>query len=695
MMLHLTVAVVATTKPNIDLSSFLRLNFAGFGRYQSQPALFLERDRGGSVVPVPISSDSVMAVEQALAPGSPAMLDVLLHAQATSKRDDCLFDNLPWDWNPSPQAKRDAFARFSGRGYPRGGYGSPYHLVLDMIRRDACADVARVLIEDTSVLGDQSGVVVGGALLLQRRLPQAVDSGAAYAMGAGPTPLADGRWYADTDDELDDDAAFSVPDGAVVCECTAEEALGLALACNGGTVLIERRVWEQCSLTPQYNMQRGKMRIEVMPQSDATDLERSLVAPSAGAADAPITRPPPLPWEIKSAEELESMTLEEKAMSALAAGLRLPRARDASDGVLTELLEPLLDEDVRRQIRVRRAVAAGDDAEAAALEAATSRRGQLLAALRVAVAEERFGEAAELSSELRVESSRRMDVTQDEGSYDRYLDQDDWYAKDLARQRERQLQREREQLLEKEEKREAEARKVEARQAKKVAEAEQQQAEARAAEQAEARAAVQAEQAEARAAEQAAAKEAGRALAKAVEQSRASAAAEQATAAEQAAASEREVVEEQASPAPPAVFRFDTAVTRAASAPPAPPAPEPEPEPTWGEEMEASVRRAMILSFDNYPPQETEELLNALVNAAYDGDVDAERSLRKLMSLTLRLEALSTAASRGADGAQVADEASGLCSEIRMWGKDGERYVRGAGGEDSWLGWLDGLKKGL
>ena len=44
---------------------------------------------------------------------------------------------------------------------------------------------------------------------------------------------------------------------------------------------------------------------------------------------------------------------------------------------------------------------------------------------------------------LRIATDRRQDVTQDEGAYDLSLDQDDWYARDLARARERELERER------------------------------------------------------------------------------------------------------------------------------------------------------------------------------------------------------------------------------------------------------------
>ena len=42
------------------------------------------------------------------------------------------------------------------------------------------------------------------------------------------------------------------------------------------------------------------------------------------------------------------MPLEALALSALSAGLRLPRAREATEEAVLVLLEPLLDEAVRR-----------------------------------------------------------------------------------------------------------------------------------------------------------------------------------------------------------------------------------------------------------------------------------------------------------------------------------------------------------
>ena len=683
-LLALLLAAPGCLASPVDLSSFVKVNVCGFGRYQSAPALFLEQEQGGDVLPVPIPSDSVMAVEQCLSPERPAMLAVLLHAQAASKRDDCLFDNLPWKWNPSPQAKRDAFARFSGRGYPRDGYPSPYHLMLDMMRRDACADVARVLIEDTAVLGD--GLVVGGCLVLQRRLPQSVDSGSAYAAGAGPKPLEDGRWATLYGDGTDAD----VPEGAQLCECTAEEALGVAMAVDGGVVMVERRVWESAALPPQYNMQRGKMRLEVMPKSDEADLERAFNAPDANKAQRQ-KKAPPLPWEIQSLDELMEMPLEDKALSALAAGLRLPRARDATDERLVEMLEPLLDEMVRRKLRVQRALDAGEDGEAAALEAGTSRRGVLLAKLQEAVADEKFGEAAELAMQLRVETSRRIDVTQDEGSYDRYLDQDDWYAQSLARERERLLEDQREKEREKEERLEAERQAAAKREARRAAEtlsalaareAEREQAAAREEAARAAKSAVEeeAEAARAKAAREKAEVEAAEAAERAAAEAAQMAAAVAADRAAAEAANKAAAEKAEKAAAEGSSFRYETAAM-----------PESPADDTWTSELEASVRRAMLVSFDNLPPQETEALLSGLVDAARRGEADAERSLRKLGSITRQLQALERQASTGAGSdAMVQDEARTLYSQIRMWGKDGERYTEG-----SWLNWLEGLRNRL
>ena len=115
------IATLAAAAP-VDLSTFVRLRLTGLGRYQSAPALFLAENRGGGsglVLPVPVPFDSEMAIEQALSPARPAILEVLLSAQAFSKRDDALFESAkrvasPLHW------QHWTLGRDGGHLHPRG-----------------------------------------------------------------------------------------------------------------------------------------------------------------------------------------------------------------------------------------------------------------------------------------------------------------------------------------------------------------------------------------------------------------------------------------------------------------------------------------------------------------------------------------------------------------------------------------------
>ena len=101
---------------------------------------------------------------------------------------------------------------------------------------------------------------------------------------------------------------------------------------------------------------------------------------------------------------------------------------------------------------------------------------------------------------------------------------------------------------------------------------------------------------------------------------------------------------------------------------------------------------------DNYPPGESGALLSALVSATASGVAGAERSLSKLASLARQIEALEAeaeaeaeaaagaAAAGGRPEALLEDDARELRSQIRMWAKDGEKYLEG-----SWLNFLNKL----
>eukprot|EP00968_Pinguiococcus_pyrenoidosus_P004394 scaffold298_cov247-Pinguiococcus_pyrenoidosus.AAC.20 len=75
----------------------------------------------------------------------------------------------------------------------------------------------------------------------------------------------------------------------------------------------------------------------------------------------------------------------------------------------------------------------GDMQEVARLTEERSRRGQLRNELRAAVADEDYSRAAELQRQLKILDRGRADVSQDEGSYDRFLDADPWYLDNLEK----------------------------------------------------------------------------------------------------------------------------------------------------------------------------------------------------------------------------------------------------------------------
>lgn len=396
----------------VDLSKFESLRLLGLGRHRREPAVFLQKESGGPVLPVPVSASSVAALETTFTlKRSPKHL-ILSTAKATSARDKGLYDNLPWSWNESPLAQRDAYQRLSGSKFRSSDdYPTPYHLLLDMIRLDAYANPTAVLIENTAVLGDR--LELGGCLLLEKRTnAESSDMSKAFE-----------QWQS---------AVKSKP---ILCECFTDEALGIALAL-GGEVLVERSVWEQAALPPEskiYKMKNGQMRIEVESQF-------KMDAPTAPDLSNAI-----LPWEISSAEELAAMSIEEKALCALAGGLELPRAR-AAEKELVELLEPLLDEDVRRKVRIQRAEEEGDYVLAEELIDGTSIRGRILESWREAMRKGDRAKADELALQWNLETVRRWDITKDPGTYDTNLDQTYGEALEDYRDRERELAKKRERM---------------------------------------------------------------------------------------------------------------------------------------------------------------------------------------------------------------------------------------------------------
>jgi hypothetical protein len=107
--------------------------------------------------------------------------------------------------------------------------------------------------------------------------------------------------------------------------------------------------------------------------------------------------------------------------------------------ILDELLLPLIDESVRREYRLRDAQRRGDADLVEQLQRETSRRQVAKAKAEQARAnfakniEQNDGVAEWWQSEADLYDSIKADVTQDDGSYSRFLDKDEDYERNRRR----------------------------------------------------------------------------------------------------------------------------------------------------------------------------------------------------------------------------------------------------------------------
>jgi hypothetical protein len=120
----------------------------------------------------------------------------------------------------------------------------------------------------------------------------------------------------------------------------------------------------------------------------------------------------------------------------------LPRRRVVlqNPSVLDQLLLPLVDESVRYEWSLRDAQERNDVARIQELQERQSQRSKAkMNAERANLSEV---EKEYCDKEVEFYSSLRADATQDEGSYSRFLDRDEWYERDRQRMVKRMLDRE-------------------------------------------------------------------------------------------------------------------------------------------------------------------------------------------------------------------------------------------------------------
>lgn len=354
-----------------------------------------------------------------------------------------------YGYSPYIDSRSDMFDKI----YP---YNGPFDLLYEIITEQLQADVLGVAIEDSWLL---DGLVLGGACVLERTVSSRKET---IQIGGESVEISTSN-----DDEND----IAQSGDLKIVECDVEEALGVALA-SGLGISVERNIWESTRIRAEYRVKQGNEdspveEDEVFPVILSVDKESSIRRSVESSQSEEENRRISSPFSgikstsglfsdpsessggsstnedsnsVKSVEVFDSMSIKEKAALLLSLESfkgRLPRPRVIREAgntakPLDDLLLPLIDEGVRRQLKIREAVKNGDTEVASELQQRRSKRQQ---ARELAEAARRDGndsladmwnDEAELLSEL------KADTTQDEESYSTYLDKDEWYERDRA-----------------------------------------------------------------------------------------------------------------------------------------------------------------------------------------------------------------------------------------------------------------------
>jgi hypothetical protein len=341
-------------------------------------------------------------------------------------------------------------------------YTSPYDLLKEIISNQLNAQVIGTILENTSLM--QGTLVLGGAVILRR-------------MSAKKTMTINGEELS-INDEDEDYGNDGIQGGEIyLVECDGDEAVGMSLACDV-PIRIEQSIFARASMTTVAVPQKKESTDNVydsIPVWEPVDKEMSLLVEGQGRNQTNREQTSPLfipktttslfdsmfdgssdsalssssnmfPTDnpIQSLDEYDSLSNADKAQTLTMLSNfdgKLPRPRvlrqqekNGGENLLDKLLLPLIDESVRRQYLIRDAEIRQDYDALERLQSEKSPR-QIAKEKAEQARNEGSDDVADWwENEADLYEGLRADITQDEGSYSRFLDKDEWYERDrLAR----------------------------------------------------------------------------------------------------------------------------------------------------------------------------------------------------------------------------------------------------------------------
>jgi len=353
----------------------------------------------------------------------------------------------------------DSQADIKGSTLP---YTSPYDLLREILEEQLNCEVIGAILENASLL--EGTLAIGGALVLRRKT-------------ARKTITLAGEEVTINDEDENYGNVEAKGGETMLVECDADEALAMGLTCSI-PIQLEPDIWDRASIMvaplPASRTDKPKKNIrEALPMWKPLDPELSLLEEGQARNESVTERASPLrmprtttslfdsifepspanapsgmfPTDnpVQSLNQYDELDNEGKArtlmsMSNFEGKLPRPRAlrRDKVSGrkmnSLDDLLVPLVDESVRRQILMRDAELRG---YMETLEQLRNEKTKRQIAKEKAEEARMRGEedvAEWWEAEAELYGDLRADVTQDEGSYSRFLDRDDWYERTRRQQ---------------------------------------------------------------------------------------------------------------------------------------------------------------------------------------------------------------------------------------------------------------------
>jgi len=343
-------------------------------------------------------------------------------------------------------------------------YSSPFDLMKEIINEQLNADIIGCVIENSSLF--RSGVVFGGAIVLKRK-----------PVKKKVSISGENIEIEDNYDDLGNDGIKS--GNFIVVECDCDEAIGMALTC-GLNVYLEPNIWAESKVDCHLPVQTDDKNsiIDALPVIETVN--KSIILRRQGDGEVSTGTPIQAPRStndfmrfltskktndqtvfntdipVQSLDEYDEMTVQDKAQLLLSLESfngRLPRPRALKEAStnsniyntqfspLDEMMVPLIDESVRRQLLIREAKRRGDIEAADELENKKSMRQMAKESAVQARYEGKDELAAIWEKEADFYASLRADVTQDEGSYSSFLDRDEWYERNRRATAERNKKR--------------------------------------------------------------------------------------------------------------------------------------------------------------------------------------------------------------------------------------------------------------